>query len=451
MSLDWYSVFGLDRNAPSEELSRKLDDRLAATNTADTRTIEQLREARATLGDPRSKASYDASLAHAPGPPSMTPPPPGTGTGTGTSTASKLPWVLGTVAASLAVILVVMLAILALDVGAPEESGSGTNASASDSEVSAEGSADQGGSPDTGASPDEHPSAPEPPVPGAFPGAGGPRPDGAEPLPTYVSRYGNTLSAHLVTPTERIGCDFYDEDIVSDQGLCAITSYNTPDSPLGCIERAHSCKGRWVFPLADDRVQDPTDSSGTTGWMNQPSNDGYNVPVAEYGKQYYFENWVCASEVTGLTCWNTVTGSGVFLSQELTERFHGEGAPAAAPRGETRDAGGPVVLGSMPSNGRGYGTERPKDVYNGGRGTARVTDITWSEWGGERAEGTGTGVWIPSGEGPGRAEDVTATIVAWDLGQCDGKSAYRMVTWYFPSKGQDFNSMSHMDACWTGR
>lgn len=448
MSLDWYSVFGLDRSASSEELFRQLSDRLSAADPADTRTIEQLRAAQAALGDPRSRASYDASLAHASAPSFVAPPPPPLGAGA--ATATKFPWILGTVAASLAVILMVMLAIVALDVGAPDESGSDATVGAVDAPAG-DGAVQQEARLGADAPPAESAPDQEPPVPGAFPGAGGPRPDGAEPLPTYVSRYGKITSAHLITPTGKIGCDFYDEHTESGQGLCAITSYNTPDSPLGCIDRAGTCKGRWVFPLADDRVQEPTDGSGTTGWMNQPASDGYTVPVADYGKQYYFENWACASEMSGLTCWNTDTGSGVFLSQELAERFDGPGAPAAAGQSEGRAGGGSVVLGSMPSNGRGYGTERPKDVYNGGDGRARVTGITWSGWGGERAEGTGTGVWIPPGRGTGHEQDTPATIVVWDLGQCDGKPAYRKVTWYFPSKGQDFDSQTHMDACWTER
>ncbi|WLP91054.1 hypothetical protein [Gordonia sp. NB41Y] len=162
-----------------------------------------------------------------------------------------------------------------------------------------------------------------PPVPGADVGAGGPRPATAQPLPTYVSRYGKLRSAHLVTPTGRIGCDFNQPDAEGAQGLCGITSFNKSSSPLGCVTRSGTCKGRWIFPLAANRVDAPTDGSGTTGWMNQPATDGYQVPVAAYGNQYYFDDWVCASESNGLTCWNTTTGSGVFLAVEQAVRFDG--------------------------------------------------------------------------------------------------------------------------------
>lgn len=291
------------------------------------------------------------------------------------------------------------------------------------------------------------PSAvPQPPVPGAYVGGGGPRPAGAIALPTYVGRYSSLRSAHLVTPTGRIGCDFNAAAADGRQGLCAITAYNKPSSPLGCVERVGTCKGKWQFPLAENRVGEATDASGTTGWMNQPANDGYRVPTAEYGKQYFFENWVCASESTGLTCWNTTTGSGVFLSIENTVRFDGPGGTAPA---DSPSASGPIVLGAPQSGGKGYGTAEPTALDLGGASsTSQMNNITWTGWGSDQATGQGTGNYQPPNETAVHIQSgVPGTVVAFAPGTCNGQRAYTKVVYYFPSKGETFNPDNGIDIC----
>lgn len=288
-----------------------------------------------------------------------------------------------------------------------------------------------------------------PPVPGAYPGGGGPRPDTAEPLPTYKGRYSGLTSAHLLSPSGNIGCDFNDPNpgLRGDQGLCGIVSYNTTSSPLGSERLGGQQKGKWTFPLAENRFQNPTASSGTTGWMNQPLNDGYQVPVAEYGKQYYFQNWVCASEESGMTCWNTDTGSGVFLSRENVERFEGPAAQDETSQ-TSAGAGADIVFGSMAPNGRGLGESRPGTVYYGSDPTGRVMDVTWNSWGGDRAEGSGLGNWREPGVG---TFENPAEIVAFDRGLCNGKAAYRKATIYFPNKGESFDPANHVNICFTDR
>ncbi|GED96369.1 hypothetical protein [Gordonia crocea] len=432
--IDLYAAFGLDRSASSPNLAARLATTLAATDPSNTALHEQIHTAQAILGDPAKRAAYDARLADPTGPEidtavlaQLAGPAPA-------QSPSGLP-VPGWALAAIAVAVVIALGVVGAFVfGGRHSDDTAKPAASSSTEQGASSSTPSGAPPSAAASA---------PVEDAYPGAGGPRPTGAIPLPTYVSRYGKVLSAHLLTPTGGIGCDFQAADSDGRQGQCGVLSYNKSSSPLGCVNRVGTCKGKWLLPLRHDRVGDPTDSSGTTGWMNQPANDGYRVPRVAYGKQYYFQNWVCASEFHGLTCWNTTTGSGVFLSKQKVERFDGPGK--AAP---TTSAGGAVVLGSMPPNGKGYGQERPTTVYTGGVGRARVTDITWTSWGGERAEGTGTGVWLRE-DRVGTEQEVPATIVAWDIGTCNGKRAYRKITWYFPSKGENFDSRSHMKACWS--
>ncbi len=41
----------------------------------------------------------------------------------------------------------------------------------------------------------------------------------------------------------------------------------------------------------------------------------------------------------------------------------------------------------------------------------------------------------------------SATIVAFDLGTCDGKLMYQAVEWYFPKNGQTFNPSQFEDIC----
>ncbi|MGI6795727.1 hypothetical protein [Gordonia sihwensis] len=281
---------------------------------------------------------------------------------------------------------------------------------------------------------------PQAPVVGAYVGAGGPRPAGAEPLPTYTGRYTKLLSAHLLTPTGGIGCDFNAADQDGRQGQCGVRSMNTTSSPLGTEVIGGTRKGKWLFQLSGNKVGAPTGNSGTTGWMNAPG-EGYTVPRVEYGKQYYFEDWAIASEVNGLTVWNVTTGSGVFLSNEKVETFDGPGPATATATAED------VVLGSMPSNGKGYGTSRPTEVYAGGSPTSRITNITWSSWGGDRAEGTGTGTYRVDGR-VGREQYIPATVVASNIGMCNGKRAYLTIAWYFPSKGETASAGREMKTCW---
>lgn len=285
-----------------------------------------------------------------------------------------------------------------------------------------------------------------PPVAGAYPGGGGPRPATAEPLPTYTGRYSKLESAHLLTPSGNIGCDFNAPDDSGSQGLCGIKSFNSPSSPLGTEKSVGNRKGKWIFPFAANRIGEPTIGSGTTGWMNQPASDGYQVPVAEYGKQYYFQDWVCASEEPGLTCWNTSTGSGVFLSREKAERFDGPATPAAADSPSGQDAD--VVFGSMASNGKGLGQSQPGIIYFGGDPTGRVMDVTWNSWGGDKAEAAGLGNWREAGVG---THEAPATVVAFDVGTCNGKRAYRKAAIFFPQRGEAFDPANGVNICFTDR
>lgn len=95
----------------------------------------------------------------------------------------------------------------------------------------------------------------------------------------------------------------------------------------------------------------------------------------------------------------------------------------------------------------GYGQVAPPDVSNGGDPTGIVSDITWQSWGGETATGTGTSSY--QGTAPTVADSVPtpATIVAFNLGDCNGAPSYRAVEWYFPGQGEAFDPETYIDPC----
>ena len=101
-------------------------------------------------------------------------------------------------------------------------------------------------------------------------------------------------------------------------------------------------------------------------------------------------------------------------------------------------------------NGQGFGEARPATLFNGGDPTGLVTGITWSSWGGSTATGKGPSDYVGPGHYVATGTQETVTIVAFDLGTCDGKLMYQAVEWYFPQHGQSFNPSQYQDIC-TGR
>lgn len=101
-------------------------------------------------------------------------------------------------------------------------------------------------------------------------------------------------------------------------------------------------------------------------------------------------------------------------------------------------------------NQQGYGTVRPAKVFNGGDPTGMIWDITWSSWGDEQARGTGTANWEPPGASVADSVNQPATIVAYNLGTCDGQLMYQAAKWYFPGKGEAFKPAGHYNICTGG-
>ncbi len=97
------------------------------------------------------------------------------------------------------------------------------------------------------------------------------------------------------------------------------------------------------------------------------------------------------------------------------------------------------VKQANPNWGAGFGAIRPSAIDFNGDPTSFIDRIHWSRWGGRRAVGHG----VAGFDWPGFAvadgtRYVRATVVAFDLGTCDGHPAYRREEWYFPQYGETF-------------
>ncbi len=108
----------------------------------------------------------------------------------------------------------------------------------------------------------------------------------------------------------------------------------------------------------------------------------------------------------------------------------------------------PVVLGrSTGRSQRGYGTVQPSAIDNGGDPTGIVEGVRWQSWGEDRAFGVGTSSYEPPGKMVADSIPEQATVVAFDLGSCNGVRSYNAVTWYFPQHGEKFDPRVYRNTC----
>jgi hypothetical protein len=134
---------------------------------------------------------------------------------------------------------------------------------------------------------------------------------------------------------------------------------------------------------------------------------------------------------------------------------HAPSGSAPAPSGTaptpsgSASAGGPALgrLAGVFAHGAGFGQVRPARIFNGGDPTGLVTRITWSSWGGGKAIGKGTTVYVAPGQSNAQGRQQRVTVVAFRLGGCHGTVMYRAVEWYFPQHGQKFSASHYEDIC----
>ncbi len=112
-------------------------------------------------------------------------------------------------------------------------------------------------------------------------------------------------------------------------------------------------------------------------------------------------------------------------------------------------AWGPAFSGGF-NDVIGFGDVAPSEINPGGlMPTEFVTGIKWSNWGAPRATGQGQTVYDANASAPMADQPVvTATVVAFDLGSCNGgPPAYEEVVWYVPAYGGTFDPSQAINTC----
>jgi photosystem II stability/assembly factor-like uncharacterized protein len=109
-----------------------------------------------------------------------------------------------------------------------------------------------------------------------------------------------------------------------------------------------------------------------------------------------------------------------------------------------------ITLGQLAGTfygGKGFGQVEPSEFYNGGDASGAVRHIVWQSWGGLKAVGTGEGEYVGPGQDVAEATAESATVVAFDRGDCYGNLMYQAIEWYFPRHGQSFDPNQYENIC----
>lgn len=118
-------------------------------------------------------------------------------------------------------------------------------------------------------------------------------------IPELPNQTGSGKAASIEVPSGNIGCSFYPDGT----GGCGVKSYIAERKDRDAMGFA-----KWYFDLGNSSTE-PQSKSDAPDW------EVHSI-TAEYGNSYYYGDFQCESEETGLTCWNTATGQGVFMSRE---------------------------------------------------------------------------------------------------------------------------------------
>lgn len=185
----------------------------------------------------------------------------------------------------------------------PPDTGAG-----SDGTLGATGTSDSPGTPATTGTPTPtpKPTTPVPPVAGAPPGAGGPVPAGATEIRTITTLNGAFPTAVIKTPSGNILCD-----ITETWSGCGILSL-LEDRTYGSTDIGP----RWQVSFGDGVPTLEASDSGLQAFTTSGP-----VQTVEYGQVVHHGSFVCSSAQEGLTCWDSETGHGAFMSRARVETF----------------------------------------------------------------------------------------------------------------------------------
>lgn len=155
-------------------------------------------------------------------------------------------------------------------------------------------------------------SSPSPPVEGAHTGAGGPVPADAEEATAIWDSGPGTSAALILSPSGNIGCDLTDESVG-----CGVASL-LADRSLG----SDPIGTRWFIGFDGQGVPEVTSNGGAPGYMLAAEGQAPVAPqVVAYGQVVRHGRFACASDEAGMTCWDSTTGHGAFLTDDRIEGF----------------------------------------------------------------------------------------------------------------------------------
>jgi hypothetical protein len=193
-------------------------------------------------------------------------------------------------------------------------------------------------------------------------------------------------------------------------------------------------------------VQQSTTIINNFTLINNSTGQAFSRPVGTTG----------TSDTPTPTCTGGPSMPGVTVCTNPTTTTLPTTTTTTVPRTTTTTGVAPL-LGSAPSSQAlslgisGFGQVAP--TYIGVSGVAggglQVSSISWSNWGAPEAMGQGQTIDGTGQSGPISSWPlVPATVVAFDLGSCDGgPPAYEKVEWYIPQDGHTFDPNTAMNAC----
>lgn len=119
-------------------------------------------------------------------------------------------------------------------------------------------------------------------------------------------------------PSANIGCTVGTD---GDSLACNVLEHSWPNLPDPMPERGvGACNG---YGIKNGSVL-VTCQSDVRGWQKELEDEGVSpgpVKIMEYGKNYRVGSIACASREVGLTCWDTHSFHGFFLSREAAESW----------------------------------------------------------------------------------------------------------------------------------
>lgn len=161
--------------------------------------------------------------------------------------------------------------------------------------------------------------------------------------------------------------------------------------------------------------------------------------VLEYGQTISGGGFSCNVQESGVSCQIDSNGLGFTIS---THGF--KLSPTPITTSVAPSAAVPVLGSSQGQYSAGFGEVRPKVITSNSLCANVITDVTWETWGDNQAQGHGSRC-ISAGATDQRPQHVV--IIAADLGDCHGRSAYRQLTVYNAESGQTFESSTHQQIC----